>query len=321
MGHGREVDLQVIESLLAFTIVVAFVLALRHWKVLSSDDVPRFSRLLIKVVLPVVVASELIVIDFNVHTVLLIVAMYAAGLSALAVTWVVARLLRLDRGKTGALMIASSFGSSALLGFPLVSFAFPGDTQALADVVVVSVLGVGLPLYTVCPLLAMYYGGTEQDRRSMLHALRTYLVSPLWFAVVIGVVLAFVPLEVIDSPFAEPFVTASKMVAGAMSLLAALVLGLQLKRVPLRGFWPLILISAATAMVVQPFTAQLAAMGLGFGARQQDMAVLIAAMPSAVLGTVFAAQYDCDGPTTSALTFVNILLAPLLVPLVFALLT
>ena len=56
---------------------------------------------------------------------------------------------------------------------------------------------------------------------------------------------------------------------------------------------------------------------LGFGASGP---VLIAVMPSAVLGPVFAVRYKCDGELASTVTFMNILLAALGIPVVFWLL-
>jgi predicted permease len=48
--------------------------------------------------------------------------------------------------------------------------------------------------------------------------------------------------------------------------------------------------------------------------------VLLAAMPSAVLGTVFATRYKCEGEMASTATFVNIVLSVASIPLVFWLL-
>jgi len=50
---------------------------------------------------------------------------------------------------------------------------------------------------------------------------------------------------------------------------------------------------------------------------QKQVLVLVAAMPSAVLGPVFAARYKCEGELASTVTFANILIGAIGIPLVF----
>lgn len=52
----------------------------------------------------------------------------------------------------GYLGIVSSFGSSALIGYPVIQYAFANNTGALAEGIVISELGVGLPIFIFCPL-------------------------------------------------------------------------------------------------------------------------------------------------------------------------
>ena len=47
---------------------------------------------------------------------------------------------------------------------------------------------------------------------------------------------------------------------------------------------------------------------------------MVAAMPSAVLGPVFAARYKCEGELASTVTFANIVIGAVGIPLVFWLL-
>jgi hypothetical protein len=46
--------------------------------------------------------------------------------------------LKIHCQSTGALMIVSSFGSSALTGYPIIQYAFPSDPHALAEGIVIS---------------------------------------------------------------------------------------------------------------------------------------------------------------------------------------
>ena len=66
--------------------------------------------------------------------------------------------MKLERPQIGALMIASSFGSSTLIGYPMIQYVFPHNPGAMADAILISELGVGLPIFTLCVWVAMYFG-------------------------------------------------------------------------------------------------------------------------------------------------------------------
>ena len=77
------------------------------------------------------------------------------------------KCLTSDRGKIGAFMIASSFGSSALLGYPFIQMVFPNNPEAMTDAILISEIGVGLPLFILCPLVAMWFGKERQKRHKV----------------------------------------------------------------------------------------------------------------------------------------------------------
>jgi len=55
-------------------------------------------------------------------------------------------------------------------------------------------------------------------------------------------------------------------------------------------------------------------------ADQRDVVVLVSAMPSAILGPVFATRYDCAPKKASAIVFSHIVLGLVVIPAVFAVL-
>ena len=216
-------------------------------------------------------------------------------------------------------MIVSSFGSSALLGYPLIQYTFPHDPGAMTEAIVISELAVGLPIFTLCPLVAMHFGEASQTAGSPLGTLLQYFRSPVFIAVILGFAVArfHLPLE---SPFVVPILEAAKMIDGTLAALACLILGMQIKVESLKRLLPIVAISAVLQMGLQPLLAYWQAVAYHLSGLERQVLVLIAAMPSAVLGPVFAVRYKCDGELASTVTFMNILLAALGIPVVFWLL-
>jgi predicted permease len=311
-----SVDLQVFETVLAFTLVIIFCLFLRKFSVIREEHSNIFAKLLTQAVLPAVIFLQLSGTPVKSSQVLLILAVFVAGLSSMALAWIAGLILRLSRAKTGALMLTSSFGSSALIGYPFIAFSFPGNTEAMADAVLLSELGVGLPIFILGPAIALWFGN-RSDNVSIKQAFSlSYFCSPVFISVILGISVSFIPFSR-DEGFFEPFFEALKMINGALTILACLILALQLKLTSIRGIWPLLIISAIIQMWFQPFMAHTQSGWYNLSAIQTQVLVLISAMPSAVLGPVFASRYDCAPETASALVMGHILLSMAMIPAVF----
>ena len=230
--------LQVFQTVLAFAIVVLLCVLLKKLAVIKEEHGPLFARLLTQVALPVVIFTQLATHPIAGRQFLLVLAMMVSGTICLAVAWVAGRIMKLERPKIGALMLVSAFGSSALIGYPLIQYAFPGNPQAMQDAILVSELGVGLPIFTLCVWVAMYFGkefgDASKDRRE---ALLGYFRSPIFIALVAGLLISPLGLNP-QQPMLAPFFQASHMVSESITLLSCLILGLQLDLRSVRGIMP-----------------------------------------------------------------------------------
>lgn len=311
-----SVNLRVFETVLAFSLVVLLCILLRYLKIVRKDDGFVFSNLMTQAVLPAVIFEQLATHPIERRQVLMVLAMIIAGCVSLSVAWVAGTVMRIERAKIGALMITSTFGSSSLLGYPLVQYAFPNNSQAMADAILLSELGVGLPIFTLCPAIAMYFGEMSQKSNVIKKILIQYFRSPIFIALVLGLMASRLNIP-IHEPFIAPFFEAFRMIEGALTILACLILSLQLNLGSVKGLLPLVVVSAAIQMGVEPFIAAYQADLFRLSTEQRHILVLISAMPSAVLGPVFATRFNCASETSSALVFINILLSLILIPSVF----
>jgi predicted permease len=309
-------NLQVLETVLAFTIVVLFCLLLRRLSIIKEEDGNVFAKLLTQVVLPAVIFLQLSATPIKAGQFILVLSILVAGVLSMLLAWLAGRLLKLSKAKTGALMLTSSFGSSALLGYPFIAFSFPNNPEAIADAVLLSELGVGLPLFILGPAVAIYFGD-KHENASMKKALSlSYFRSPIFASVVLGILVSFLPINR-ENNFIAPFFEALKMINGALAILACLILSLQLKIKSLKGLLPLFIISAIIQMWFQPLAAHVQATLYHLSTIQTQVLVLISSMPSAVLGPVFASRHNCAPETASALVMAHIILSIAMIPVVF----
>ena len=314
-----QANIHLIETVVAFALIVLLNIFLKKKQILNGSDTPVFTRLLTQVVLPVFIFFQLLRYPPGLRYLLPVLAMFIAGCCTLLAAWIIGELMRFSRSTTGALMIVSSFGSSALLGYPLIQYTFPHDPGAMTEAILISELAVGLPIFTLCPLVAIHFGEASKTAGAPPSTLLQYFRSPIFIAVILGFAVSrfHVPLE---SPFVAPILEAGKIINGTRAALACLILGMQIKVGSFKRLLPIVAISATLQMGLQPLLAYGQAVLYRLSGLERQVLVLIAAMPSAVLGPVFAVRYKCDGELASTVTFINILLAVLGIPVVFWLL-
>jgi len=312
-----DVGIRVAETVVAFALLSIGAYFMKRKGLLKQEDGAVFSKLLIHAVLPATIFYQLWTHPLSGATVVPVLIMFLTGVVALVVSWLAGSALKFDRQSKGALMIVSSFGSSALIGYPIVQYAFAGNHRALAEGIVISELGVGLPIFILCPVVAMYFGGTFTGAGSLRGLAKNYFLSPIFLAVVLGLALSRVDVPM-GTPFVETIRDALKMVQGSLVVGSAAILGLQLSFQPMKGFGKLIVVSIMIQMVFQPWFSSFMANLLHVSAENCQILVLMSAMPAAILGPVFAARYDCAARATTLLTFTHIVVSPLVIPSVFA---
>ena len=308
--------LHITETILAFAFIVMIVVLLKKKNIISVKDTKSYSRLMTTTILPAVIFLELSLNPVHERQFILVMIMLVSGILSMGVAWVAGTLMRLKKETLGMLILTSTFGSSALIGYPLIQFAFPGNTVAMTDAIMISELGVGLPIFTLCPLVAASYGSSKTGFTSMLTTVTNYLKSPSFIAVAAGIAFSQFP-SVVNSPLMGPIWESLRMIQGTLTVLACIILGLQLKFGSVGKLLPLFVVSAIIQIGIQPLFANYGAGFFNVTTLDRQVLILISAMPSAVLSTVFATEYNCDPETASDLVFMNIMVSLAGIPLVY----
>ncbi|MFZ4792401.1 MAG: AEC family transporter [Candidatus Competibacteraceae bacterium] len=305
------------ETVVAFALMVIGAYLMKRKGVFKQEDGALFAELLTQVVLPATIFYQLWKHPLSSAILAPVLIMFLSAVAALLLSWLVGRVLRFDQPSIGALMIVSSFGSSALIGYPIIEYAFPGKPDALANGIAISELGVGLPIFILCPAVAMYFGGTFKGLADLRELVKNYFLSPIFLAVILGLIMSQLDLPS-DMILIATLREALHMMQGALVVIAAVILGIQLSFESPHGLWKLIVVSLLVQMLFQPWLNAVMADTLKVSLENRQLLVLIGAMPAAILGPVFAARYACAAHTTALLTFTHIVVSPVVIPAVFA---
>jgi hypothetical protein len=268
-------------------------------------DVRTLSRLTFNALSPclvfhMLVTSSLSASDFGRMTALALVVILGIGLVARLVTLP----LGLDRAMTSAFLLVVMFSNSGNYGLPVVLFAFGRDALAHATVYFVAN---AVATYTVGVFLA------SAGHRSLWQATTGVLKVPaVWGVVAAGVVIGLgyqLPLALM-----RPI----ELLSGAALPTMMLVLGMQLER----GAWPerpwLVVLAGVLTLVVTPLIALGASHVLGLTGAARQAAILQSGMPSAVLTTILALEFDVAPSFVTACVLLSTLASPVTVTLLIA---
>jgi len=281
---------------------VGFLLARR-----LHVDVKPLSRITFNALAPCLVFNLLVTSQVSASEFGRIVAFTILLVAAVGtVARLVAIPFRLDRPALAAFLIVVMFSNAGNYGLSVVLFAFGRDVVARAAVYFVTS---ALLMYTFGSVLA---SSGRVGVKAALHGLLR--VPALWGLVAAAVVI-------------WTGVTLPTAIARPVDLLGAaaipsmlLVLGMQFEK----GAWPerpgLVATAAALALVVSPLLGFLLARFLGLEGVARQAVIVESAMPSAVITTILALEFDVAPRFVTSVVVVTTLVSPVTVSLLIALL-
>jgi predicted permease len=291
-------------TILTFTAIVAVGAVLRLTGVLRREDARPINALIIYVGLPAFIfravhAAELRPDLWGVVAVAWIVFAVMA-----VVAWLVARALKLPRPMAGAFILATAFGNTGYIGYPITQALL--GTRALPEAIFYDVFGTVGALVFVGLLVAQRFGDNEEARVNPLRELVTF---PAVIALAAALLLR---------PFAIP-----ELVSSGLGLLASMVaplimlsVGLSLRFSTLgRAGGPLAVLSVLRLLVAPAIALGVGTLLLGAGVPLR-VAVLEAGMPSMMLTFVVGERFGLDTDFIASAIFVTTAASAVALPLV-----
>jgi len=297
-----------LQSIIVIVGLIGLVQYLRHIGLLRREHAGLFALLVTEVTLPALIFISLAGHPPLWREALLPAFMMSAEIICLALAWAVANFLQLSRPQKGAFILASGFGTSALLGYVIVQQVFPTQPGALTDAVFISEIGVGLLIFTLGVFIARYYGAGEDAEGGAGAEILKFFYSPIFAALVLGVVVASIP-GAAANPFFTLIFKFLDILAQANTWLVIVTVGLLLEVKTLGAVVPLVLLAGAIKLIVQPLLVFMPTIWLDIPDLWRQVLVLEAAMPAATLSAVFAQRYGCDAELASLLIFSSVVLS------------
>ncbi len=233
-------------------------------------------------------------------------AVIVSTLIALSIAYAFSRMLKLDRPTTGGLMLASSFGNTGFLGYPVVIAAFPNEPGALATAVLIDQFAMSILLVSIGVMIATHFTATKMKPWQALQCLRT----PLFLAAIVAIVLNKVVLP-------APIDKSIQLLAAATVPLSMISIGLSLTRSAIRSISSPFFVALALKMLLLPLLTYIGITLLGGeqGTTRQ-VAVLESSMPPAILSGIIAQRYGSNGAFVAGAILLMTLLSIATVPLI-----
>lgn len=216
--------------------------------------------------------------------------------TATAAAWLLTRALKLDRLTASAFVLSVGFMNIGNYGIPFNEFAFgqPGLERAL-----IITVAQGLYAYSIGVFVASW------GRASIWQSLKNAALVPTPYAAVAGLVVNFGAI-----PVPPLLMRVVEILEGAAIPLMLLLLGMQISRVNFRGGrWNIVFGAATMRLIGGPLIGVFIATLLGLNGVTGQVAIMEAAMPTAVVTTILATEFGSDAKIASSVVLVSTLLS------------
>ncbi|MCB2208141.1 MAG: AEC family transporter [Bacteroidetes bacterium] len=297
-----------VSGVIVMLAIIVLAALLKKFGVLKKDDSTLFSRIVLQVTLPAVIFSSLVLKHFDSDFLIMAMIMAAIEIAVIIMAWFIATILKFKPGEKGALILVSAFGMTTMLGYPIVRQVFQGNALAMEEAVVTSEFGVGLLLFILGPLIAMYYGESKLEGKFIMKSVKNFFVSPIFISLVAGISLSFIPFETGGHVFTS-FVHFFQLIGNANLLMVAFTIGLLIELKKIKHIYMFLGIAVLLKLIVKPLLAVWLTIGLHFTEMMREIVVIETALPSAILTVVFAKQFNCRPDLVSMTIMVTLVLS------------
>jgi len=297
-----------VSGVIVMLTIIVLAALLKRFGVLKKDDSTLFSRIVLQVTLPAVIFSSLVLKHFDSDFLIMAMIMAVIEIAVIIMAWLIATILKFKPGEKGALILVSAFGMTTMLGYPIIRQVFQGNALAMEEAVVTSEFGVGLLLFILGPLIAMYYGESKLEGRFIMKSVKKFFVSPVFISLVAGISLSFIPFETGGHVFTS-FVHLFQLIGNANLLMVAFTIGLLIELKKIKHIYLFLGIAVLLKLIVKPLLAVWLTGNSHFTEMMLEIVVIETSLPSAILTVVFAKQFNCRPDLVSMAIMVTLVLS------------
>lgn len=315
-SNNLPLFIPVIQFVCIFILMASSAIWLKFKGVMSAEHTPIISRIITDVVLPALIFYKMSDVSLSAHqmdaAIAIILSELVIGLSA----WAIGQYaIGLNRYALGAFILASTFGSTSMMGTALIQIVFPDDAEALAAGIIVAQAGVGVPNNTIGVLIALYFGSHDQ-KINFIKILKTFALNPAVIAFVAGLSWSYFSLPQTGLVLTVIF-GALKFSGISLTFLVALLTGLTIKPMSQKDFGLPLIVCSALLLVAEPILAS--ALDSLTGTEESltaTLLLLLGAMPASPLAIAFSVRYGCDVDLAAKLVASTCVISMITLPLI-----
>ncbi len=285
----------------------------RRLGVMRPKDGPMLVQVVIYLALPALVLHIMVTSDLQPALILVPLVGFAVHGVLVAVALGAARLSKLDRPSTGALIVASAVGNTGFFGVPLI--AASGPHLSVAAAVMFDTFCTGILTWTSTVWISGRFGDSSGDAAAARDVWRNLLLPPTWaMALGLGLNLAGVRSlpDIIDRPLG--------ILGGAVLPLVLIYAGLVIEWDGIRRAWRDVSTVVVIRLAISPLICLVLAWAIGLDGDVLRTVVLMAAMPTAMMSLVIGGWFKLKTDVIAGAVVATTLLATLVLPLIRALL-
>ncbi len=268
--------------------VVGFVIA----KTIGVDARPM-SRMMLYLFTPALVFSS--AYKAKLSSEYASIAVFSIIITALmfVVSWLLVKVMQYDRLTSSGFMLGVLFVNAGNYGLPLILFAFGDEGLARAAF-----------YFTMSAIFTQTLGifVAARGKASARDAFLNVFKLPLVYAVVIGLIFNLTQIKLPD-PLMKSIDLAS---SGAVPLMLA-ILGIELARVTVENDRTIIGVATIAKLVITPLIAFPLAALMGLAGLTRAVCIIEASMPTAVMASIIAVEFDARPKLVTGIIFVSTL--------------
>lgn len=305
------------ESLFVLLALILTTVWLRARGVLRPEDNPTLMRLVTELLLPALVFASISRHPMGQTSLTPALIIFSASAVTIGIAWGIGRSLRLESPRLGAFMLVAGVGSSSTLGYTIIGQVFPHNSEAVFDAVLISEIGVVIPLFVAGVPIAIHFGQQSSARDAHWQALRAFLRAPIFAAIVLGFAVSWIGLP--EHAIIDVIYRFMDLLGDSLPVFVAFTIGLMLRWIRVADIWVPILLVLGLKLLLEPAVVSGLSFAGGLDPLERNILLIESAMPSGALVAIIATRYGCDGAFASALVVVSSIASLASIPLLVAL--
>lgn len=269
---------------------------------IAKVDLKPIAHVSLYILTPALVFSSLLKTSISVKDVwdiLVFSLLLAASLAVLA--GVLGKFAGLSSSKRSAIQLSTVFMNGANYGLPVVLFALgeAGFARAVIFVIIQTFLMYSLGVYFAA-------GGYSNGNR----AIKAITRMPTFYAAIAALALRMLPISVPEGPL-----RAISLLGEASIPVVLLLLGMQLAYTRVSKVGKEITLTVLLRLIVSPLIAMLLVYLLGIDELTGKVLIIESAMPTAVIASLLAVEFNREADLVSSNVFVTTILSLITVSL------